>query len=116
MIARKREMALITTVVSLVLLLSACSKLPESSLLRKTAAVKPEPTQPSTISVDVKDGGPAVFTTSTAEFQVRPDGYVQASLLKDGKELSLDEPAMGAPDDSDFVRAEGKDVHFTLDF
>ena len=33
-----------------------------------------------------------VLTTSAAEFQVTPEGYVQASLLKDGKKLSLDEP------------------------
>ena len=66
--------------------------------------------------MDVKDGGPVVLTTSAAEFQVTPDGYVQASLLKDGKKLSLDEPNVGAPADSDFVRVGGKDVHFTLDF
>ena len=78
--------------------------------------LKPQPTQPSTINVEVKSGGPAVLTTSTAEFQVRPDGYVQAFLLKDGQKLSLDEPSVGAPADSDFVRVGGKDVHFTLDF
>ena len=66
--------------------------------------------------MDVKGGGPVVLTTSAAEFEVRPDGYVQASLLKDGKKLSLDEPNIGAPADSDFVRVRGKDVHFTLDF
>jgi hypothetical protein len=70
--------------------------------------------------VDVKGGGPVVLTTSAAEFQVTPDGYVQAFLLKDGQKLSLDESNVGAPSDSDFVRVEGKlggkDVHFTLDF
>ena len=75
----------------------------------KTATTKPEPTQPSTIKVDVNAGGPIVLTTSAAEFQVRPDGYVQASLLQeDGKKLSLDEPNVGAPADSDFVRARGQ--------
>src|SRR5208283_5188331 len=73
-----------------VLLLAACSKLPKSPLQLplKTATTKPEPTQPSTINVEVKDG----------------------------KKLSLDEPNVGAPADSDFVRLGGKDVHFTLDF
>ena len=95
----------------------ACSKLPKSPL--KTETAKPEPTQPSAIKVDVKAGGPVTLTTSAAEFQVTPDGYVQAFLFdqkKDGKKLSLDEPNVGAPSDSDFVRVAGKDVHFTLDF
>jgi alpha-galactosidase len=100
----------------LLTLLSACSKLPTPPLHLPQKAAKPEPTQPSTINVDVKGGGPLVLTTSSAEFQVMPTGYVQASLLKGGKKLSLDEPVAGAPADSDFVRAAGKDVHFTLDF
>ena len=82
----------------------------------KTKTAKPEPTQPSTIKVDVRDGGPVVLTTSAAEFQVKPDGYVQASLLKDWKKLSLDESSIGAPAESDFVQVAEKDVHFTLDF
>ena len=114
MIARKYWNALAGTALVLTLVLSACSKL--ESPLKKTATAKPEPTQPSTIKVEVNDGGPAVLTTATAEFQVRPDGYVQASLLKDGKKLSLDESSVGSPADSDFVRIAGKDVHFTLDF
>ena len=61
-------------------------------------------------------GGPAVVTTGTAEFQVRPDGYVQASLLERWQEaLAPTSPGVGAPPDSDFVRPAGTDVHFTLD-
>ncbi len=94
---------------------TACSNLakPHSS----GASAKPEPTRPSTINVEVKDGGPVVLTTSAAEFQVMPDGYIQASLLKNGQKLSLDEPRLGAPADSNFVQLLGKmgDVHFTLD-
>ena len=98
-------------------LLTACSKLPKSPLHLplKSATAKPQPTQPSMITVEVGTGGPVVLTTSAAEFQVRPDGYVQAFLLKDGQKLSLDEPSIGAPADSDFIRIAGKDVHFTLD-
>ncbi|MGO9345406.1 MAG: hypothetical protein ACLPZJ_03240 [Terriglobales bacterium] len=114
MIARRYGIAFIGTTLVLALMLAACSKL--ESPLKKTTTVKPEPTQPSTIKVEVSGGGPVVVTTSAAEFQVRPDGYVQASLLKDGKKLSLDESSVGAPADSDFVRVAGKDVHFTLDF
>ncbi len=121
MIARKygiARVAVMLATVVLTLLLSACSKSPKApqTSAQTTAAAKPQPTQPSTINVDVKDGGPVVLTTSAAEFQVRPDGYVQAFLLKDGKKLSLDEPNVGAPADSDFARIAGKDVHFTLDF
>jgi alpha-galactosidase len=114
MIAGKHGVALVgltlSTTLGLTFLLAACSKSPV-----KTATTKPEPAQPSTVNVDVKDGGPVVLTTRAAEFQVRSDGYVQASLLRDGK-LSLDEPNAGSPVDSDFVRVGGKDVHFTLDF
>src|SRR5260370_19861217 len=114
MIARKHRTALVCTALGLTLLLTACSKL--SKMPVKTASAKPEPTQPSAIKVDVKTGGPVVLTTSVAEFQVTPDGYVQAFLLKDGQKLSLDEPTVGAPADNDFVRVGGEDGHFTLDF
>src|SRR5579872_3963372 len=92
--------------------LSDCSKPPESH----SNATETKPSQASTISVNVQAGGPVILTTSSAEFQVRPDGYVQASLLQGGKNLSLDEPATGASASSDFVRVSGKDVHFKLDF
>src|ERR1035438_4054825 len=114
MIAFKLRVVLFVVASSLTLLSAACSKVPQSRL--NTAAVKPEPSQPSTINVGVKNGGPVVLTTSAAEFQVRPDGYVQASLLKDGHKFSLDDPNVGASADSDFVRVGGSDVHFTLDF
>jgi alpha-galactosidase len=74
------------------------------------------PSQPSTIQVTVNDGGPVVLTTSTAEFQVLPSGYVQASLLKDGKKLSLDEPRLGSPTDSDYLVIGGNEIHFVLEF
>jgi alpha-galactosidase len=117
MAARKHEIALIPITLVLILLAVACSKVSKAPFkFSRGSTGKTEPAHPSTIKVEVKGGGPAVLTTSVAEFQVRPDGYVQAFLLKDGKKLSLDEPNVGAPADSDFVRAGGKDVHFTLDF
>src|ERR1700692_2629309 len=90
-IARRKATLLIcgTFGMTFILLLAACSKFPE--LHRKNTTAEPAPTQLSTIKVDVKGGGPVVLTTSAAEFQVTPDGYVQASLLKNGKRLSLDE-------------------------
>ena len=42
--------------------LAGCNKAPETA--------KPVPARPSDIRVEVRDGGPVVLTTSTAEFQV----------------------------------------------
>jgi alpha-galactosidase len=70
--------------------------------------------QPSTIKVDVAGGGPATITTSTAEFRVLPSGYIQSTLLSN--KLSLDEPAVGAPTDSDYAVADKKEVRFVLEF
>jgi len=71
---------------------------------------------PSSISVAVNNGGPIVLTTSTAEFQVLPSGYLQASLVKGGEKLSLDEPRQGGPAESDYLVQDGKEIHFALDF
>jgi hypothetical protein len=100
----------------ILLLLAACSGRPHLPQISKPKP-KPTPTQPSNIKVEVNPGGPAVVTTSAAEFQVRPDGYVQGwVLLKNGRKLSLDEPRVGALSDSDYAVIGGKEVHFTLDF
>jgi alpha-galactosidase len=114
MVARKSRIEVLCTVLILILLLTACSKLQKSP--PQTQATKPQPTQPSAIIVDIKGGGPATLTTSAAEFEVTPDGYIQAFLLEDGKKLSLDDPNVGAPSDSNFVQVAGKDIHLTLDF
>lgn len=101
---------------ALLLSLFGCSGRPQLPRIPK-AKPKPTPTQPSSIAMQVHSGGPAVVMTSAAEFQVRPDGYVQAFLLlQDGRKLSLDEPRVGALSDSDYAMVGGKEVHFTLDF
>ena len=69
-----------------------------------------------TSTVEVRDGGPLVMTTSTAEFQVLPSGYLQATLLKDGKRLTLDEPGVGSTGGSDSVVHEGRELDFVPDF
>ncbi|HEX6503594.1 MAG TPA: glycoside hydrolase family 36 protein [Terriglobales bacterium] len=74
------------------------------------------PSRPSDIKVTVSDGGPVVIQTSGAEFQVLPSGYIQGSLLKSGKKLTLDEPPVGTPGGSDYLMVDGKEVRFTLDF
>jgi len=74
------------------------------------------PSEPSKIKAVVQDGGPAVLTTTTAEFQVLPSGYIKGALLKDGKQFTLDEPQTGSPAGSDYVVIGGKRVDFVLDF
>src|SRR5512146_282480 len=59
---------------------------------------------PSPVSITVHPGGPVVVRTTTAEFDVLPSGYVQASLLKEGKKLTLDSP-QGS---SDYLVSGGK--------
>jgi alpha-galactosidase len=64
----------------------------------------------------VRDGGPIVLTTSAAEFQILPSGFLQATLLKDGKRLTLDEPGEGSSGGSDSVVLAGKELDFVPDF
>jgi alpha-galactosidase len=47
---------------------------------------------PSGNSIDIVAGTPIRIRTSTAEFKVFPSGYIQGSLLGNGKNLSLDDP------------------------
>jgi alpha-galactosidase len=72
------------------------------------------PVRPSDIKVEVRAGGPIVITTTTAEFQVLPSGRVQATLLKDGKRWTLDEPEANAAGES--VVSAGKKTEFATDF
>ncbi|MGA7631307.1 MAG: hypothetical protein WCB11_11095, partial [Terriglobales bacterium] len=67
MIIRKDIIAVPCTMLVLIFLLTACSKLQKSPPPAATA--KPQPTEPSTISVDVKGGGPLTLTTSAAQFE-----------------------------------------------
>src|SRR5450631_2809668 len=89
-------------------LMPSCAKPP--------AQPKPVPSRPSDIKVDVRDGGPIVLTTSAAEFQVLPSGFLQATLLKDGKRLTLDEPGVGSTGGSDSIVIAGKELDFVPDF
>jgi len=77
---------------------------------------KPAPSRPSDIKVEVRDGGPVVMTTTAAEFQVLPSGFVQAVLLKNGQRLTLDEPNVGSTGGSDSVVLGGKELDFVPDF
>jgi alpha-galactosidase len=81
-------------------------------------ATKPAapPSQTASIKAVVNNGGPAIITSSTAEFQVLPSGYVQAALIKDGQKLTLDEVEQDKPADSNFVMIGNKMSRFALDF
>jgi hypothetical protein len=68
---------------------------------------------PSDIKVEVHAGGPVVLTTKTAEFQLLPSGSLQATLLKDGKRLTLDDTGSSAG--SDEITRAGHPVQFTPD-
>ena len=82
------------------------------------APVQPKgpPSQPSDIKVVMHDGGPLVVTTKSAEFQILPNGFLQATLLKDGKRLTLDEPEVGSSGGNDSIVHAGKELDFIPDF
>ena len=77
---------------------------------------KPAPSRPSDIKVEVRDGGPVVISAKGTKFQILPSGFLQATLLKDGKWLTLDEPDVGSTGGSDSIVHEGKELDFVPDF
>src|SRR5579871_1039259 len=83
---------------------------------KSAPAPKEPPSKPSDIKVEIRDGGPVIITTSAAEFQILPSGFLQATLLKDGKRLSLDEPLVGSSGGSDSIVNQGKELDFVPDF
>src|ERR1035438_405903 len=78
------------------LCLSACLML---SCSKPPVQTKTVYSPPSDIKVEVHAGGPVVVTTKTAEFQLLPSGSLQATLLKDGKRLTLDDTGSSAASD-----------------
>ncbi len=89
-------------------LMLSCTKAPQPS--------KETRLQISDIKVEVRNGGPIVVTTSAAEFQILPAGYLQATLLKDGQRLTLDDPDVGSAAGSGYVMHAGKDLEFIPEF
>jgi alpha-galactosidase len=86
------------------------------SCAKPAAPTKSVSSRPSDIKVEVRGGGPIVLTTSAAEFQILPSGFLQATLLKDGKRLTLDEPGVGSTGGSDSIMQAGKELDFVPDF
>jgi alpha-galactosidase len=71
----------------------------------------------SQVAVAVEGDHSITIKTSSAEFSVLPSGYIQGFLLKDGKRLTLDEPASGLAEGADSVTVSGKPTgSFALDF
>src|SRR5260370_22963857 len=64
---------------------------------------KAPPYKPSDIKVEVRDGGPVLITTTAAEFQVLPSGFLQATLRLSDKHLTLDEPVVGSTGRNDSI-------------
>jgi len=77
---------------------------------------KASPYKPSDIKIEVKDGGPVVITTTAAEFQVLPSGFLQATLRLSDKHLTLDEPVVGSTGGNDSIVSQGKELDFVPDF
>jgi len=101
------------TALALLVCLS-CKEVPK--IREQVTKPKPVPTEPSKIDVDIKPGGPVIFTTPTAIFEIQPSGYTKASLRKGSELLTLDDPMVGAPAGSDFAIVNGKEVHFSPEF
>jgi len=93
---------------------TGCKEIPK--LPEQVIKPKPVPTEPSKIDVNIKPGGPVTFTTPTAIFEIQPSGYMKAALRKGSELLTLDDPMVGAPSESDFAIVGGKEVHFTPEF
>ena len=66
-------------------------------------------------SVTVAPAGPILIRSATAEFQIGPNGYCSAFLLKHGARLTLDDPAK--EDSADGLQIDHLPVaHFAIDF
>ena len=82
------------------------------------SAQKPAQTgaQLSTIKVVLPAGGPAVLSTSSAEFRILSSGQVEAWLTQNGKNLTLDNSTSSSNAGSDYLIQDGKPIAFTPDF
>src|SRR6516225_9033299 len=79
--------------ITLLLLLAFLAVFTLTGCQQKPATSSASPGPASTVLVTVNPGGPVVMKTASAEFDLLASGYLQAYLVKDGKRLTLDEPA-----------------------
>jgi len=80
---------------------------------RKQSAAGPAS---SKVNVTAESGNAITIRTPAAEFRLLPSGYVQASLLRDGRSLTLDDPPHAAGISADSIQSGGKEIRdFVLD-
>jgi|tagenome__1003787_1003787.scaffolds.fasta_scaffold20987588_2 alpha-galactosidase len=108
-----RRVSLLRLFFLILLLVFAASVL---SCTKSAPQPKAPPSKPSDIKIEVRDGGPVIIATSTAEFQILPSGFLEATLVKDGKRMTLDDPAVGSSGGSDSIVHDGKELDFVPDF
>ena len=71
----------------------------------------------STITVSANPTGPIVIRTASAEFQLTNNGYLQASLLQNGRASTLDDLQADPKVSADVLVSEGKQIgDFALDY
>jgi alpha-galactosidase len=69
------------------------------------------------VSVELHPGASAVIRSGAAEFKITSNGYIQATLLRSGQSLTLDDPQADPNVDADAVVASGKQISdFLFDF
>jgi len=68
----------------------------EGSKLAPPAASATKAAPVSSVEVTVNPIGPLVVKTAVSEFDLTPKGYLQAFLIRNGKRLTLDDPAADA--------------------
>jgi len=86
-------------------------------LMMLLAACAPSGHGVSGVNVTVSPAGPIQVKTQAAEFELLASGYLQGRLLKNGKKLTLDDPAAGEAASCDVLISEGAPVRFdVLDF
>lgn len=102
-----RQLRFLVPLFLLVIALVGCTRKPGEA-----GSVHPT----SKTSVSGGGAGPLAIKTSAAEFRILPSGYVQASLMRDGTALSLDDPDASAGATSDAVISGGREIRdFVLD-
>ena len=71
----------------------------------------------SAISVTVTSAGPIVIKTPTAQFQLTAAGYLQASLVRNGQVLTLDDTQVDPKGSADSLVSGGQEISdFVLEF
>ncbi len=95
--------ALLWCALTLTLLTSSCNRAKTPETRREVSG----------IFVATDSGLPILVRTTAAEFRLLPSGYLQATLLRDGQSLTLDDPGMAS---GDSVLTAGREIRdFVLD-